>query len=269
MALDVVLVGAARRPEFRAAVQVLEESCRLVSVPDPASALGLLAGGAMVPDLIVVLRNRCGQFAAEAIDALRSRAPLSRLVVVVGSWCEGETRSVAPWASEIRLYWHQAAERLRRELAELAANRCPVWSLPATATDDERLLWIERPDAVSHPAPRGTIALVSRSQELADWLSAALRGQGWRTARSLPGEPIRGVMSLVLWDMQRFGDAELAEFAHWRTSAADCPALVLAGFPRLEDAQRAHAAGATALVSKPLSLADLCDWIRRHAVARS
>ena len=46
-----------------------------------------------MPDLIAIAQSRRGQFSQTEINQLRRRFPLVPIVVVVGSWCEGETRS--------------------------------------------------------------------------------------------------------------------------------------------------------------------------------
>ena len=60
-----------------------------------------------------------GQFSCEAIDRIRTRAPLARLVGLLGSWCEGEVRSGQPWPGTIRIYAHQWPGRAEQELKRL------------------------------------------------------------------------------------------------------------------------------------------------------
>ena len=74
-----------------------------------------LAEGLPAPHGIVLAQAYPGQFSPVAIDRLRNLAPLARLIAILGSWCEGEPRSGHPLPGVIRIYWHQAAERIRRE----------------------------------------------------------------------------------------------------------------------------------------------------------
>ena len=48
------------------------------------------------PDLCIVLAGRPGEFTPEVIESLRQRAPLVRVVGLLGSWCEGEAAPGVP-----------------------------------------------------------------------------------------------------------------------------------------------------------------------------
>ena len=129
------------------------------------------------------------QFSAAAIDRLRSLAPLARLIVILGSWCEGEPRSGRPLPGVIRMYWHQAAVRIRREFPRWFQPEGSAWRLPATATDEERLL-----ASIDAPLPRGNglVAIWTRRPEMEGLLSDACRRAGYSTAWLHPRQPARG-----------------------------------------------------------------------------
>src|SRR5208283_5844085 len=92
------------------------------------------------PHGIVLLQACPDQFFAAAIDRLRRRSPLARIIAILGSWCEGESRSGRPLPGMIRMDWHQAAVRIRREFPHWSHADGSLWRLPATATDEEHLL---------------------------------------------------------------------------------------------------------------------------------
>ena len=96
-------------------------------------------------DVIVVAQAYPGQFSGEALDRLARLAPLARVVVLLGSWCEGEVRSGRPWPGAIRVYWHQWPARCAQELGRLRA----------------RALYLLVPAADSHR--RGTVSRAGRS----------------------------------------------------------------------------------------------------------
>jgi hypothetical protein len=83
------------------------------------------------PDLILLVASRPGRFSAAEVEALHHRAPLARIVGLLGSWSEGEVRSGHPWPGVTRIYAHQWQARLPRELA--------TWQ-PRTASQIDRLL---------------------------------------------------------------------------------------------------------------------------------
>src|SRR5262245_36664939 len=98
--------------------------------PTPEAASALLEEGEIAPELIVVAESRGGQFSAESLAALRKLAPLAGVWRLLGSWCEGETRSERPPAGCIRSYWHQWPQRWPREAGWAEQGHLPAWSLP-------------------------------------------------------------------------------------------------------------------------------------------
>ena len=250
----ILLVGDIRRREFRDADAALERAGDVARAADVEAAVGLLDEGGVAPDVIVVAQAQPGQFAPEAVDRLRRLAPLARVLGLLGSWCEGESRTGEPWPA-IRLYWHQWLPQCDRELGRLLDGRGSSWSLPATATDEERLL-----ARSVDPSPRrqGLVALCVRRFEMHDWLAAALCRQGYSTAWLRPGEPIRvaGARAAV-FDGTDCGPAEVAQIERLATELRPAAILALLDFPRIEDHDRALAAGAAAVLSKPLLLDDL------------
>ena len=66
------------------------------------------------------------------VEQLRRRVPLAGMVSLLGSWCEGETRTGRPVKGVLRTYWYDFPNWWRRQLALRAAGRCPDWARPAT-----------------------------------------------------------------------------------------------------------------------------------------
>ena len=122
----VLLIGDEHHPEFRAATDWLREHTELIVAATGDDARGELArrrgvddGPPLEPDVMVVAQSRPGQFAAQDLEQLLGLAPLARLVALLGSWCEGETRTGHPWPGVMRLFcvalastWSGARPRL-------------------------------------------------------------------------------------------------------------------------------------------------------------
>ena len=227
--------------------------CRRAGDIDEAAAA--LAGEEAAVDVIVVAEARPGEFSHAQIERLRQAAPLARIVGLLGSWCEGEMRSGRPWPAAVRTYWHQWPARARRELRRLAAGRSSAWTLPLTATEEDRLLAdAERPP----PAQSGLIAIAARSFVMADFLAAACRQCGYATVwLRPPGASRVGGAAAILWDGSDCRGEECEELRRLAAAMAPAPLVALLDFPRIEDFERAEAAGAAAVLSKPLQLADL------------
>ncbi len=262
--IAVLLVGDAGRAEFREARTSLEVLAQTTRVANLDEAAELLSDGPLVPDLIVLAQSRPGEFSAAAVDRLRRAAPLARVVALLGSWCEGETRTGRPLAGVIRVYWHQWLPRFRQELERIHCGGCPTCGLPATAGEEERLLLLTR----LPPARRqGLVAIAVRQFAMADWLSAACRLVGYATVWLQPSRPARidGAVAL-LWDGNDFCRQWQAELQRLRMELGPLPILALLDFPRIGDCEAVMAAGATAVLSKPLLVDDLLWSLQEFAV---
>jgi len=260
-AISVLLVGNTDRPEFRQARASLDASGRVLSTAGAESAAGVLAGGQFVPDVIVIAQAYPGQFSAAQIDRLRRLAPLARLLALLGSWCEGEMRTGQPWPAVIRVYWHEWPPRWHRELERLRQGLCPAWGLPVTATEEERLL-----ASADDPLPQrqGRIAIRSPWFEMEDWLSAACRSRGYSTVwlqarRAVQVEDA----TAAIFDGTDGRGPELEQLGRLAAALPRVPILTLLDFPRIEDHDRALAAGAAAVLAKPVLLEDLFWQIDR------
>lgn len=270
----VLLLGDTSRSEFREARETLAAMGCVTECPNVDAAAKVLADGAAPPDVIVAAQAYPGEFSHAAIDRLRQLAPLARCVGLLGTWCEGEMRTGRPWPGVVRLYWHQTA-RLRQELELLARGRGSTWTLPATATDEERLL-----ATAETPLPRrqGLVAISTVAAEMEGWLSAACRAAGYSTVWLHPRLPTRvhGVKAAI------FDAAELTEAGcrnvvdrtrrvrkpHTPCAAyvrlrdlvaqlAPAPVVVLLDFPRIEDQRLAAECGAAAVLGKPVPVNEL------------
>jgi CheY-like chemotaxis protein len=177
------------------------------------------------------------------------------MIVVLGSWCEAESRSGRPLVGTWRVFWHQWSPRFEIELARWQSGRCPAWGLPATTMEEERIQRIESPRAGKNGCPTGLIAIRTKQRELAGLLADVCRTAGrssiWWVEDRLPDGDIEAVLyDLALPTTQ----AELAaNFRPWLPR----PIIALADYPRAEDVAAALAAGAASLLSKPLVVEDL------------
>jgi DNA-binding NarL/FixJ family response regulator len=264
--LAILFLGNAQRAEFKEARRCLDDWGMILECANGDAAAALLAEGRIVPDLIVVAQTAPGQFAHEAIDRLRRLAPLARIVGLMGAWCEGEMRTGSPWPGSVRAYWHQWPAQCDRELDRLSRGTCGAWTLPITATEEERLLATA---AESWPHRPGSIVLRSPSHEMADWLSAACQARGLSTIRleNPTGTKIDHVEA-VLFDVADFHSTECEALQHWASAFRPAPVIALLSFPRIDDHCRAVASGAAIVLSKPLASADF-DWALDQVKSRS
>jgi CheY-like chemotaxis protein len=253
--IAILVLGEIDRPEFLCVRAMLESLGRLCCFTELERALKALETGEIIPDLIVIAQAFPGQFSHQDADRLRRLAPLGRIVRLLGSWCEGETRSGQPLPAAVRVYWHQWNARAGRELHSLIQGQCPSWGLPVTATEEERLL---QSIAQTPRHRQGLIAIHARGSAMEDWLSSACRTCGYSTVQLRPPHytRIEGATAAV-FDASDLRGEELDQLRRLRDALGRTPVIALLDFPRIEDQRRALAAGATAVLSKPLYLDDL------------
>jgi hypothetical protein len=187
------------------------------------------------------------------VDRLRTAAPLARLIVLLGSWCEGEPRSGRPLPGVVRVYWHEASARFRRELP-CWFSRDSAWSLPITATDEERMLVTS---TASLPRGSGLVAIWTRRREMADLLADACRCAGYSTAWLHPRFPSRMQgASAAIFDGDSLDPVTVAELRRFTSHVSPAPVLVLLGAPRIQDVRLVRSLGGTVL-AKPFRINEL------------
>jgi hypothetical protein len=248
--LKLLFIGNTSSPEF---APLLRTARRCVEVDVCESIARSLASSDLLPsaDVVALVQSRRGRIAADGVDELRRRWPLTPLVALLGSWCEGEVRTGRPWPGVPRVYWHQFEASLANDLERIAAGKCPSWGLPTTLTTDERFerLAISRVERRS-----GLIAIRSARHGDFDALADVCRGVGYAVVAVPPGEPVtvRGA-DAAIWSETYAGNAA-SEISQLRDSLPTKTLVALLHFPRHDDVQQSLAAGATAVVSKPFML---------------
>ncbi len=251
----VLLVGETNRAEFRPAMEWLEQNAAVLCADGISHAAKQLAHLDDPVDLVVVVESRPGVHAAGDFERLRQAAPLTRMVRLLGSWCEGELRTGDLPAGVMRTYWHQWPACIATEFARIEKGNCPAWGLPLTFAADESL------DSVSRrplPRRRGLIVVDTANTETSETLADVLGAAGYCTVWLDPTRPTRvqGVTA-VIWDRSRCEQEEMAEIERLAGSFHPAPVVAMLGFPRSGDYERALAAGAAGVISKPYRIGDL------------
>jgi hypothetical protein len=213
------------------------------------------------PELVIVAQSRPGAISHLQMQRLQNEAPLAGIVGLLGSWCEGETRTGRPWPGVARVYWHQFPAWWRRQLELRAAGRCPEWALP----DDFglRITRLQYPPAnfqhprsrIQHPNSRSVIVIHTDYRDTADALVDVLQKTGYATIWQRSGRGscvVRGVAASI-WEGGQLNDREADDLAVLcRALAADAvPVIALLDFPHRHSVDRALEIGAVAVQGKP------------------
>jgi hypothetical protein len=268
----VCLVGEHLHPEFTAAVELIRAEADVVFTLD----------GRACPDLVVVAQSRPGILSAQRIEPLRQAAPLAGVVILLGSWCEGQSRASRPLQNAVRLYWYQFPPWWRRQIELLAERQCPDWARPDRAgslapysalTTQYTVSDIKHAARVTQGSNhRGLILLSTPHWETADILAIVLHRAGYATAWQPPHRPasvVRGVAAGI-WDGGQLEDCEAESLSNFcrRLAADSAPVIVLLDFPRRDRCELAHRLGAAFVMSKPWENEALLTALRSIHPAR-
>lgn len=268
----VLLVGDYAHRDFGELVAWLERHTQLASaftVPDGLAVMGRSASagsaaaapdaepaaGWLVPDVMIVAQSRPGQISPQQVERLHAASPLSRLVALAGSWCEGELRSGRPATGVIRILWHQWQPRLIPLLQPGTASVPDVWSLPRTASLDEQLASTVGP---GWPRREGLIAIHADARETFLALSDACHQGGYATVW-YPTEQAVAASGVVaaLADAVSCDEWGTRFLRHVFQRHRPAPVIALLDFVRRQDHEKARAEGISAILAKPFLVSDL------------
>jgi CheY-like chemotaxis protein len=236
------LLGDVDHSDFRDAIGLIRNASRLVAHLEER------------PELILVAQSRPDTTSSDELNQLRRAAPLAGIVALLGSWCEGETRTGRPWPGAQRLYWYEFPVWWRRQMQLRAANRCPDWSRPAMQS--------ARQSIPGHPRSRsGLVVLRTPHRDNADALADALNEAGHSTAwqrYSRATAHTRGALAGI-WDGGQLSDTETTDLAAFcaQMSRDGAPVVAILDFPRRDRVEEAYQAGAVAVLGKPFLNFDL------------
>jgi hypothetical protein len=217
------------------------------------------------PEIVVVAQARPGQTSQREIESLRRRWPLAGIVAVLGSWCEGETRTGQPWPGVRRLYWYEFPAWWQQQLARRDAGVCPEWARPTN--EGNRSPSIRNPGYPLRAAIRnrqnGLIHLSTTSRDTAEALADTLYDAGYATVWTPPSQSkaiVRGAAAGI-WDGGQLDEREahgLAAFCR-RLALDATPVVALLDFPRRDRCEVGAQLGIASVLGKP--------WINDDLVA--
>jgi hypothetical protein len=228
------------------------------------------------PELVLLAQPRPGCDEQAEIEVLREVAPLTRVVVLAGSWCEGELRTGRPLLGVIRLYWYEFPAWWRACLACLARRESPPWTEPL---DDVRAGQASRQvpamaRAAGKPDINGALVAIDATDfAVFQSLAASLVAEGWQCAWHPRHRPslIDTADSLAagLWDGSQLHAAEAESLGAFcaRLKQYEAPVVALLDFPRVDHIEMASTNGAAAVLGKPYSVAHLNAELKRLTAA--
>ena len=139
MPLNLLIVGQTQRAEAKPLVEWLAAAMRPAvqqHFSDLTRALAAASRTNTIPDLVVIVQSQPDEFSPTEIASLFAFAPLARVVVAYGAWCESDGRTRQTWPLATRVSLPNASARIEREWRLL--NATPgIESLPLSSSREE------------------------------------------------------------------------------------------------------------------------------------
>jgi hypothetical protein len=241
----VQILGDVDHPDFREAITLLRCQSRVTASADAR------------PELIVLAQSRPDSIASAQVEPFRRTAPLAGIVTLLGSWCEGETRTGRPLPGIERVYWYQFPAWWQRQLQLLAERRCPDWARPANFGLRISDCGSPSGERGSLRPARGLVVLRTSRRENADSFADVVHRAGyatlWQRQRQNRRPSLtRGTLAGI-WDGGQLSEAEADDLSAFCTQMSHdgAPVVALLDFPRRDCVDRAYELGAAAVVGKP------------------
>ncbi len=250
--IEAITVGPWHTPEFATALANFKDGQSLHQLASIEEACGLLSTAEAAPELILLAQPLPGTVRQQEVDRLQRLAPLVRIVVVSGSWCEGELRTGSPPVGVLRLYWYELAPWWQAALRRLSAGLCPAWSAPLDHPQAGRYSVDATIDELMTPS---IVAIGADDFAVFECLADALAASGASATWARSDDPVKGAAGIVeaaagIWDGGQLGKRELERLGRFCRQVLG-PVVALLDFPRVEHLVEARAAGAVAVFGKP------------------
>lgn len=250
--IEAIAIGPWHVPEFAPALASIKQGQSSVhELADVEEACTLLTAPDTAPELILIAQRLPGAIRRQQVDRLQQLAPLARIVVVAGSWCEGELRTGDPPLGTLRLYWYELMPWWNAALRRLSAGLCPAWSAPLDHAQAGRYAIDATIENLVVPR---SVAIEADDYTVFACLADALAASGSTATWVRSSDPIGAAAGI--WDGGQLSDRELQQLFRF-CQQVEGPVVALLDFPRVEHVEKARSAGAKAVFGKPYVLEEV------------
>ena len=221
--VNVLVTGDIPNWEFKQLLAAPLNDCHVIE----RDWQSVLADSDCEVDFIVVAQARRGSFAEADIERLCRQFPLAQKVLVIASWCEGETRSGEPLFGLHRVYirdWAQAFARMRDAYSVKGTTRL---SRPVTESRSDYLYAIPQ---IPHASGPLNIAAQTVSPDCFETLTEFCKLRNWTLQR------LEACTKCDLVVVECYRSIEETQRSKpMIQSLGNVPVVVICGFPRAQD----------------------------------
>jgi hypothetical protein len=225
-------------------------------------------------NLLVVAQSRRDQFSRDVWSRMLQQFVNRPVVALLGSWCEGESRSGQAVPGVVRVYWHQWIGQLDRFLHQLQKHQLSSWHLPRIAANADRILLDSYYDQelAGHCLVAGISSLTESGYSMiADGLQQLGCQPVWLEAEWGGVEPncrqtTSRSLHFIVVNANSLNGPVPEKVKLLRQRYPRLPIVLMINFPRRQDLAVAARLGVDEIVSKPFQLHDLQFVIARSVL---
>ncbi len=255
--ISVLLTGEYWHPEFQGLLSTADLSLTFRSL----SAVYRNRKESDRFDLVVVGQSRPGQFEASQLEPLVNQYVNTPVIVLCGSWCEGESRSGTPVSGLLRIYWHQWQGRFDTFLHALTSDRISSWHLPKIAVDIDR---IKMECMLKTGTGTLSVGVSSRTMDGFDMLRDSCPELNFYWIERQDRQDVNpNHFGVVCVEADTLTETTERRIETIQEQLAYTPIVLTLNFPRRQEFARAAQLGVARVLSKPFQVSDLRIALRQ------
>ena len=233
---DLCVLGSLASSEFRSASEWLTDTKRCDFFDSDGELIKTRSDSP--PSVVVIAQSRRGQYSESVVEKLNDAFPDARMVLLVGSWSEGETRSGSPLDGFERVYAAEFVARMKR------------WVEPASQLAD---------------AAGVNAVVVSHSDSFAEAVVEAIIASRGSAVAIRPTARLRiPQANVVIYDTHPHLECRVADVQRIQRQWG-LPTIALVDFPRGLEIDELGILGISSVLPKPFSMDDLMFEMREQA----
>ena len=203
--------------------------------------------------LIVLAQSRRDQISQSLVDLLRAEMPEVPIVVLLGSWCEGENRSGKPLLGVNQVLWHQWESRFERFCIQVNDGMTSDWHVPLTASVSDRVRDFSPDQEISRELIGKRILVSAEDSTTFESISDMLNIYQCVALWAQPQRPefCSAGIDAICVDGNGFSSELTNRIAKLKTEFEGSSIMVTLNFPRKQDLASLSALGVQEVISKP------------------
>ena len=249
MPISLLTIGQTDRAESRPLAEWLAASLQPADTRhfrDLTAALEETSRTNWIPDLIVIVQSWPDEFSPSEIASLFTFAPLARVVVAYGAWCESDGRTRSLWPLAVRVPLSSAAARIEREW-RLLNEQSGTEPLPLSASREE-VFAADHPPLSKTSSPQ-TVLVVSPDPAYRRYLNELLASVG-HTVCQADAPTLNMQPTTVLFDADLWSNACFEKLRLLRVQNVAAGLVAILSLAQPDDEQQLVALGVNAVLSK-------------------